>query len=194
MARKITIVTGSPRDGGNTATLAGWIAEAATQAGAEVRMVNAARLDYRVNGCVACMGCQIQDEFECVIRDEAQPILKSLPEADVLVFATPIYFFGPSAQFKMFLDRAYSLFKFKFQENRIEHRLHGKTLALVASGGGDIGSGLALVEQTFKAMSGFTGMAFKSLLVPNAPHGQGELAKDPAMKAKAEAFGKALVQ
>ena len=141
MAKKIMIVTGSPRSNGNTNTLAGWIAEAARGEGAEVEVVNAASLDYKVNGCIACMGCQALPEYECVVHDAAVPILARMPKADVLVFATPVYFFGISAQLKLLMDRMFSLVKLKPEENKLEHAMGGKTLALVASGGGDVGSG-----------------------------------------------------
>ncbi len=194
MGRSIQVFMGSPREHGNTQTLCSWIAEGAQAAGASVELVDAARLDYKVNGCIACMGCQALPEFECVVRDAAHPVLARMPEADALVFATPVYFFGPSAQLKLLLDRMYSLVKFKPEENRMEHGFGGKTLALVASAGGDLGSGLEQVEQMFGSIAGFLGMSFESLLVPFAPQDRRELAQRDDVKQEALAFGRTLAQ
>ncbi len=192
MARKIMILSGSPRTNGNTITLVNWIAEAARREGAEVEVVDAARIDYKVNGCIACMGCQALPEYECVVHDAAAPILARMPEADVLVFATPVYFFGPSAQLKLLMDRMFSLVKIKPDENRLEHDLGGKTMALVVSGGGDVGSGLTLVQDTFKAMAGFLGMRFETLAIPLAPVKTGEMSGNDEARRKAEALGRKL--
>ena len=109
MGKKIVIVCGSPRADGNTNRVVRWVADTARDAGAEIEIIDAAQLDYATNGCTACMGCQKINEYRCVIDDELSPILTRLPEADVVVFATPVYWFGPTAQIKLFIDRMFSL-------------------------------------------------------------------------------------
>ena len=138
MAKKIMVLCSSPRKDGNTNTVVNWAVEAATEAGAEVETIDVANLNYKVNGCIACMKCQQSEKFECAVADDAQPIIARIPEFDVLVLATPIYFMGPNAQLKLIVDRTFSLFKFNPQTEEITHNLAGKTLALIATAAGKL--------------------------------------------------------
>jgi multimeric flavodoxin WrbA len=192
MAKKIMIVTGSPRKGGNTMTLAAWVAEGAREAGAEVEIVNAAALDYKTNGCTACNGCQESEKYGCIIKDEASPIIARIPEMDVLVLATPIYFMGFSAQIKLLLDRFYSLMKINPEDHTFKHELGDMEWALIASGGGDEGSGLGLVEANMNAIAGFFQKKPKVLKVPFAPAAPGEIDTNLELKDKALDFGQGL--
>ena len=195
MATKITILCGSPRAKGNTNTVAAWVAQAATQAGADVETIDVAKLDFKTNGCTACMGCETGEQFECVIDDDASPILKRLPEADVILFATPVYFFGPTAQLKLLLDRMFSLIHHDPATATIQVAGGSdRTIALVATAGGGMNGGLDTTEQTFQKLADFTHQRYESLLVPNAPLDPAELADDAELKGRAEAFGKKLAE
>ena len=187
---KIMIVCGSPRKQGNTSRVVGWVADAARKAGAEVEIVDAPRLSYKTLGCTACMGCRKSDEFRCVIDDEASPIIARMPEADVVVLASPIYWLGPTAQLKVFTDRMFSLIK--FVDTGIATPLKGTTFAVIATAGGGIDHGLGLFEQTWKAAAGFLGAPCESLLVPQCPQNPEELEANTALKERAAAFGRKL--
>ena len=141
MSKKIMILSGSPRKNGNTNTVVGWFIEGAREAGAEVELIDAASLKSKFNGCIACLGCQKSDKFECEVDDEIKPVLAQIPEKDVLVFATPVYFFGPNAQLKLILDRMYSLIKFKPYTREIVHNLIHIKLGFISTGGGDFNGG-----------------------------------------------------
>ena len=192
MARKVMIVCGSPRKTGNTNTLAGWVAEGATEAGAEVEIVDAAKMKYKANGCTACMSCQKSEKFECVIEDEASDVLRRIGRADVLVFATPVYFFGPTAQLKLLLDRMFSLVKIDPADGSTRRAKENPVYALIATSGGDMSAGLGLVEHTFDTMAEFTGGRLDKLLVPNAPHDPAETAANGELKNKALGLGRKL--
>ena len=189
MGKKIMILSSSPRAKGNTNTVVGWVSQGARAAGAEVDIIDTAKLDYGVNGCTACMGCQKSDKYECVIKDEASPLIARVPEYEVLVLASPIYFFGVNAQLKLFMDRMYSLAKFNPATGEMTHRLKRGALALIATAGGGLEDGLGLAEQTVKAIAGFTGSQFESLLVPSAPHEAGDIAGNTELKDKSITFG-----
>jgi len=75
MAKQIMVLCGSPRQHGNTNTVVAWVIQGATDAGARIDRVDAARLKYKVNGCISCFACQKLPEFECVVDDDAQPVL-----------------------------------------------------------------------------------------------------------------------
>ena len=194
MARSIMILCGSPRAKGNTNTLVGWVAEAAAGAGANVEVVDAAHLDYKANGCTACMGCQKSEKFECVIEDEASDVLRRMAVADVLVFATPVYCFGPTAQLKLLLDRTFCLVKINPADGSRRQARDRDLCGLIATAGGGMDDGLGMVEQTFDAYGAFAGVEMANLLVPGAPMDPAQTARSADLKTKAEALGRKLAQ
>lgn len=191
--KKMMIVCGSPRENGNTMTVARWVAEGAREIGAEVEIVVADRLKYQVNGCISCMGCQQSEEFHCVIKDEASPVIARMPEQDVLVFATPVYFMGFSAQLKLVLDRMFSLFKIRGEEVEMAPSLKETSFALIVTAGGKEDEGMQLTVQNMEIIAGFIGQPLKKFQVPRAPLEAGKLAENGEMRAKAIDFGKSLV-
>jgi len=192
MGKKIMFVCGSPRKKGNTNTIVKWIAKGAKEAGAELEIIDAASLNYKTNGCTACMGCKKSDKYECVINDDAKPLLAKIPEKDVLIFATPVYFFGPSAQLKLFLDRMYSLFKIDAKTGEFIHPLKGLKMVLVATSGGPRESCLEPLERSFSEIARLSGLEFESFMEPFAPFESKELQKNEELKQKAIGFGKKL--
>lgn len=192
MAKKVLVLTGSPRKKGNTNTMAQWFVEGAKEAGATVDLVDVAQLKGKFNGCISCMGCQKSEKYECAVEDEIKPVLARIPDMDVVVFATPVYFFGSSAQIKLLVDRMYSLIKFDPAKGGYNHNLGKVRFALIATAGGDINPGLSLVEQTFKTIAGFVGKEMDSLLVPFASPYSDDLKQDASLREKATAFGREL--
>ena len=192
MAKKVMVLTGSPRKNGNTNTVVQWFAEGAREAGAILDVVDVAQLNSKFNGCIACLGCQKSEWFECAVDDEIKPVLARIPEMDVVVFATPVYFFGPCAQIKLLIDRMYSLIKFQPETGSYIHALGKVRLGLIATAGGDINPGLSLVEQTFQTIAGFTGLGLDSLLVPFASLYADGLKQDTVLRDKAITFGRHL--
>ena len=140
------------------------------------------------------MGCQQADQFRCVIEDEASAVLARMPEQAVIVFATPVYFMGFSAQMKLLIDRMFSLFKIRADGYSIAPGLDTTSLALIASAGGDEESGLKLVEENMRAIAAFIKQVPTCLLFPSAPLDIGALTSDRVAEARAVAFGKELVQ
>ncbi len=192
MAKKIMVLSGSPRKNGNTNTVVNWFAEGANAAGAEVEVVDISKLKSTHHGCIACLGCQKSDKYECAVKDEVQPVIARIPSQDVVVFATPTYFFGPSAQLKSLLDRMYSLIKFNASKGGYDHNLGHLTFAVIATAGGGIEPGLKFIENTFQIIAGFSGADFDSLLVPNASMYNENMKKDQAVQERAKALGRRL--
>jgi multimeric flavodoxin WrbA len=186
VAKKILVISGSPVKGGNTAMLVGWFVKGARSKGAQVSVVNAASLKLRSNGCVSCRSCQRSGRYECVINDEARSVLKKMAAVDVIVMATPLYFFSASAQLKVIFDRMFSLYKWDNQAGTMETPLKGKTFVLIASAYEDVG--LHALEKPFVLTADYTGMKFKSLLVPNAGV-SGEVRKIRGIRKRTVAFG-----
>jgi multimeric flavodoxin WrbA len=190
MVKKILILSASPKKDGNTTTLVDWFCEGVQIKDVNIEIVPAAFLKYKSNGCTSCRVCQKLKEYECVIDDEAKPALKKMAVADIIVMATPLYFFGASAQLKIIFDRMFSLYKWDNNTGTMQTVLKGKTLVLIASA--FEGVGLDALEKPFALTAEYTGMKFKSLLVPNAGV-SGTIKNNNDIRSKAVAFGKEVV-
>jgi multimeric flavodoxin WrbA len=195
VGKKIMILNGSPRENGYTMTLAGWVADAAGEAGADVEIIDTTRLDCKVPGCTACFGCRKSDEFRCVFDDEASDVIARVPSMDVVVFATPVYFMGISAQLKRVIDRMLSLFKYDEEGGRrYAPGLRETGLALIATAGGGDDDGLDLVNQNVEVIARFTGLSFRSLLVPFSHSEHGVHPENAELRERAGDFGRDLAK
>ena len=113
MPKQILILKGSPREKGNSATLADRLAAGASAAGAQVESIYLHSLDIRA--CDACDLCK-DPGSGCVIEDDMQPLYPKLAEADAIVLATPVYWFTITAQLKLCIDRWYAFQSTNWQE------------------------------------------------------------------------------
>ena len=104
--KRVLIVSSSPRKNSNSEALALAFAEGAKSAGHEAELVSLR--GKTVNFCRGCFVCQ--ETQRCVIHDDADQICQKALLADVLVFATPIYYYEMSGQLKTLLDRLNPLF------------------------------------------------------------------------------------
>ena len=102
---KILVLTGSPRKGGNSATLADHFIKGAKEAGHSIERFDAAF--KKVHPCIACNSCGM--DGPCVFKDDFEFVRKHIIDADCVVFATPMYYFGISAQLKAVIDRFYAI-------------------------------------------------------------------------------------
>jgi multimeric flavodoxin WrbA len=185
--KKILIISGSPKKDGNTESLITWFMDGAKSKGAEVEVVHAALLKCKANGCLSCRECQKSVKYECVIKDEVTPVLGKMLSADVIVMATPLYFFSASAQIKIIFDRMFSLYKWDNEADTMQTPLKGKTFVVLASAYED--TGLECLETPFKLTADYTGMHFKSLLVPDAGI-SGKIRNHPDARTNSEALGR----
>ena len=111
MSKQILVISTSPRKGGNSDTLADEFIRGARQAGNRVEKISLH--DKTIGFCRGCLSCQ--STGRCVIRDDADAIAQDMLTADVIVFATPIYYYGMCGQMKTMLDRANPLFPSDYQ-------------------------------------------------------------------------------
>lgn len=185
--KKILILHGSPKKDGNTSALINWFIEGTKENKAEVEVIHTAFLKYKSNGCTSCRACQKSDKYECVIDDDAKEVLIKMGNADVIVMATPLYFYTPSAQLKTIIDRMFSLYKWDNSANTFTTPLKGKPMVLLASAYEDVG--LDVLEKSFKLTAQYTGMPFYSLLIKNAGV-SGEIINKKDSKEKAVSLGK----
>ena len=98
---KILVLEGSPNRNGSTHLLADCFRQGAEEAGHAVECIHVAHAD--IHPCTGCIHCGY--EGPCVQNDEMESIRKKVLDADMLVFATPLYYYGMSAQLKTLIDR-----------------------------------------------------------------------------------------
>lgn len=102
---KILVITGSPRKNGNSNTLADNFIKGAEEAGHSVVRFDSAFKN--VHPCVACNKCGMNGQ--CIFKDDFEFVKENIVDAEAVVFATPMYYFGISAQIKAVMDRFYAI-------------------------------------------------------------------------------------
>jgi len=109
---KILVVLGSPRKKGNSETLSNTIVEVLEQQ-LKVTATDYLRLSQQtIAPCIGCGGCA--KTGMCVITDDMHAIYEQIDSADIIFVASPIYFYGPSAQMKAFMDRCQARWSRKY--------------------------------------------------------------------------------
>ena len=106
--KNILIISSSPRRNGNSQLLCNQFKKGAEDKGNHVDMIRI--MDQNIGFCRACDGC-MRNGGTCILRDDMANILNLYQKADVLVLATPVYFYGISAQMKTFIDRTYPIWQ-----------------------------------------------------------------------------------
>lgn len=110
---RVLIFSGSPRKNGNTETLIKRVINGIEAAGSTCEVIRLA--ERKIHPCIACGGCE--KEGNCVINDDMQGLYTKITEADRIIVASPIYFYGITAQAKAFVDRCQALWSRKYLLN-----------------------------------------------------------------------------
>ena len=105
---KIAILNGSPR-AVNTSAMVNAFAEGAREAGHEVEILHVGRM--KIIGCLACEYCHTKGEGTCVQKDDMDKVMPAYKEADMIVYASPIYYFTMAAQTLAAIQRVYAIGK-----------------------------------------------------------------------------------
>lgn len=108
MSKKVVVISSSPRKGQNSDTLCDEFVRGALDAGHDA--VKYFLEDIEFSSCKACYACKTP-EMKCVQDDGIAPILEDMLEADVVVYATPVYYYEMCGTLKMFFDRCYPIFR-----------------------------------------------------------------------------------
>ena len=101
MNKKVLILSGSPRKGGNSDILCDEFMRGATQSGNTVEKIRVA--EKKIGYCTGCYACR--DTGVCAIKDDMAEVMQKIIDADVLVLASPVYFYSIDAQLKALIDR-----------------------------------------------------------------------------------------
>ena len=107
MTKKVLILSSSPRRGGNSDTLCDEFMRGAIESGNEAEKVFLR--DKTIHYCTGCSTCSLHEK-PCPQKDDAAEIIEKMVAADVIVMATPVYFYTMSAQMKTLIDRCCGLY------------------------------------------------------------------------------------
>lgn len=105
MKKKIMVITGSPRKGGNSSALAKAFIKGAQESGHEILEYDIA--DHNIKGCVVCNTC-FSENKACTLDDNYSAFAKDISDVDALVISTPLYWFSYPSQLKALIDKFYS--------------------------------------------------------------------------------------
>lgn len=144
---KIVILNGSARMKGNTRTALKAIESGIDTEAHEVEFIDVAK--YKMSGCMGCDGCKKTGGI-CVIKDDCIEIVEKVAAADMIIFGSPVYWWGISAQLKTVIDRVY-----------MKNETLGNTkkkIGIVAVGADELsGEQYALISGQFKCICDYLG-------------------------------------
>jgi multimeric flavodoxin WrbA len=173
---KILGLIGSPRKGGNTDILVEKVLE---KAGHGQHICEKFYLyHYEILPCMDCRHCKA-GKHQCLIQDGMALLYPKIDQADVIVFGTPLYWFGPSAKMKLFIDR--------LRPYAASKTLQGKKGLVVVPAGDGPEPCQALLEM-FRLTFNYLGIDFQGDLLATA-YEKGEVKNRPEDMAKAEELG-----
>ena len=183
---KILVVLGSPRRNGNSETLARTVVgEMEQQQTNSVEYIHLNKL--KIRPCQSCGGCE--KTSVCVIRDDMDALYEKVDAADRLFLVTPVYFYGPSAQTKAFIDRFQARWSRKYLlENpfREGEDRKGYLLATAATKGEKVfDASLLIAKSFFDAIN----IKFGGSLVVRSVDKAGAIQNRPEEILRAAAFG-----
>ncbi len=100
--KQLLFLIGSPRKKGNTAEMVRILNSSINQEKFESNTIFL--YNYEFKPCIDCRACK-KNDLVCTVKDDMQNLYPELDKADIIIFGTPIYWFGPSAQMKLLIDR-----------------------------------------------------------------------------------------
>lgn len=177
---RITVLVGSPRKGGNTDALADALLEGVRAGGGEA--VKYSLRGKKIGPCVNCDYCQTHER--CAIDDDMPEVYELMLSTDILVFASPVYFYTMSAQLKALLDRFY---------NPVRARFPIRYTALLGACADDTPRTFDPMRQTFAAIEAFLGWKRLGEVLVDSVEKKGDIAGNEGLQ-KARALGEKLAR
>ena len=140
---KIAVLNGSPRKQ-NTAAMVDAFCEGAKEAGHEVEVLHVGKM--KINGCMGCEYCHTKGEGKCIQKDDMDKVMPAYLDAEMVVYATPVYYFDMTAQLGAAIQRVYAIGK---------PAKATKAALLISSGSPNTGEGAIAA---YKNMIGYMGI------------------------------------
>lgn len=167
---KIVIVVGSVRKNGNTELLARAFQDGAKKKN-DVEVVSVA--DYKVNPCMGCNSCFSRENHQCFQQDDMQMIYDKLKQADIVVVASPVYFYGISAQLKAVIDRLHTPMRNDF---------HIKKLALLLVGAATLPELFDSIKVQYQLILNFFHLEDAGMVLVRGVKDVGDMKNNPALQ------------
>ena len=173
MSKKILVISGSPRKGGNSDILCDEFIKGAQEGGNAIEKIYLK--DKKIGFCTACYGCI--ETHVCVQKDDMTNILEKMDLADVVVLATPVYFYMMDAQMKAMIDRTLPRYT----------QITNKDFYFIATAA----DSKELIQRTMDGLCGYTdclpGAKVKKMIYGAGAWQKGDINSKPAMKEAYEA-------
>ena len=170
MVKKVLVLSSSPRKGGNSDILCDQFVHGAQDAGHEAEKVFLG--DRKIGHCTGCEACQ-HNGGTCVQKDDMSAILSKLVAADVIVMATPVYFYTMAAQMKTMIDRTVPRYT----------EIKNKDFYFIVTAADDE---IPAMERTIEGIRGFTsclgGADEKGIIYGIGAWKKGDIKSTPAMQ------------
>ena len=176
--KNVLVISSSLRTKSNSEAMAQEFAKGAAEAGNKVEVISLR--GKKIAFCTGCLACQ--KKGKCVINDDANAIATKMKKAEVIVFATPIYYYEMSGQLKTMLDRANSLYSsdYKFRE-----------IYLLTSAADTDAKAMNIAKRGIGGwIACFDGVKLKGALCATGAESAGDVKKNSALLKKAFAMGK----
>jgi len=188
---KVLAIQGSPRKNGNTDILLDQVLAVLRKRGhRSLGKIYAARL--KISGCTECFRCQkVEDKPGCAIKDDMQPIYDKMLKADMIILATPVFCWGPTAQLKAILDRLFATFK--FTKDPFTCLLKGKRMALIVTAGGTREDGADQCKEMYRSLMRFAGAKDVGVFIAPQLTEPAATKKDRRLLKRAADFAKRLI-
>lgn len=184
MSKNILLLNGSPRLKGNTAMLCDAFVKGAESAGHAVARFDLQRMD--IHGCLGCMKGGKDPASPCVQKDDMQKIYPAYAAADILVLASPLYYWSVSSQLKAAIDRLFAV-----AESKPGYENPHKKCALMMAAEGDTPENWKPVLDYYHALVGFLGWKDLGQVLAGGVLEAGAAAGKPALE-EARKFGASL--
>ena len=147
---KIVAISGSPRKKGNTAKVLALLENLVADKH-ELDIIEMA--SHQVKGCLGCYACMKNNrEPGCIQKDDAIPIFERLMQSDLIVYASPLYWWGFSSQIKTLIDRHICMIK-GYGTPNFKSLLDGKKVALLVTCDGPIENNADFIQGVFQRVS-----------------------------------------
>jgi multimeric flavodoxin WrbA len=165
----ILVLVGSVRKNGNTDLLAGEFVRGAKENN-NVEIISVA--EYKVNPCIGCNTCFDREDNRCFQKDDMDYVYDRFLEADIVVIASPVYFYGISAQLKALIDRLHTPMRNRFKV---------KKLALLLVGAATLPELFDPIKMQFQLVLNYFGLENAGMVLVSGVKEKGEIRNNPAM-------------
>lgn len=182
--KKIIVLNGSPRPKGNTSALIESFTKGAESAGHSVTTFRLNQMN--IHGCIGCLKGGKDPLNPCIQKDDMAKIYPVYEQADVVVLASPMYYWSISGQLKCAFDR---LFAVAEKDPGYQNPVKDCIMLMAAEGTGAANS--APIEQYFNSLTGFLGWKNRGLLIAGGVMAVGDIKGHPSLS-EAEKLGNSI--